>query len=376
MNMKKIKVALKERSYDICIGKNILRFLGKEIRRIGLSGKALVVTSSKIAGWYLHGISRSLKAGGFDVFSFTKLPSDESAKSERNLFSIYEHLLKNGFDRSSFLVALGGGVVGDVAGFAASTFMRGIPWVAVPTTLLAQVDSAIGGKTAIDLPDGKNLIGTFHQPRLVFSDVSTLGTLPDREIRHALAEIIKYGVIWDGKFFRFLEENILKAKKKDPETLLTMVRRCAEIKAKVVGGDERETKGFRAILNYGHTFGHAFEAASGKWSIPHGEAVAIGMSAAGRLACRLGVFSRKEDERQRILIRKAGLPVHLPREVKLSRVLECIRHDKKKVKGVLKFVLPVKIGKVKVFSGIPAGTVRGVIQCLQREGRRGGSRNG
>lgn len=363
--MKRIRVALKERSYDVCIGKNILPLLGKEIRRIGLSGKALIVTSPKIAGWYLGRVSKALRSAGFEVFSFSKLPSDESAKSQKNLFGIYRHLLKNGFDRSSFLIALGGGVVGDVAGFAASTFMRGIPWIGVPTTLLAQVDSSIGGKTAIDLPDGKNLIGTFHQPRLVFSDVETLKTLPDREIKHALAEIIKYGMIWDENFFRLLEKNILRMKRKDLKILLSAVSRCAEIKARVVGGDERETKGLRAVLNYGHTFGHAFEAASRGWSMPHGEAVALGMMAAGRLACELGVFPWRDYERQRTLIQKAALPVRLHRSVKLSRVLESIRYDKKKIKGVLRFVLPVKIGKVKVVSAISAEKVRKTIEQLQ-----------
>lgn len=351
--MKRIRVCLKNNSYPVLIGNGILQVLGKELRKVRFPGKVLVVTNPGIARLYLNRVTNVLKKENFKVFTFAGLPANESAKSGAGLFSIYKSLLRWGLDRSSGLIALGGGVVGDVAGFAAATFMRGIPWAGVPTTLLAQVDSAIGGKTAINLPEGKNLAGIFYQPRLVLSDVAVLKTLPDREIRNALAEVIKYGVIRDPSFFAYLEKNIGKACRKDFRVLEKIVTVCAAIKAEVVSEDEKEVTGARAVLNYGHTFAHGFEAASGKWSISHGEAVAMGMRAAAELAASLALLSGRDAERQKNLIEKAGLPAVLPGKLKTVRVLKCMSHDKKKEKGTLKFVLPVKIGKVQIYRSIP-----------------------
>ncbi len=365
--MKKIKVRLKKNGYSILVGRGILPLLADRLKRLGLDGKAMILTNEVVGAFYLKKVLGVLKKGGYETGYDDTLPLNESAKSEKTLSRIYSRLVKSGLDRSSFLIALGGGIVGDVTGFAAATYMRGIPWVVLPTTLLAQVDSAIGGKTGINLPAGKNLVGAFHQPRLVLADIDFIETLPSGEVCHALAEVIKYAVIWDARFFSFLEKNMALARAKDPRVLERIVYECARIKKTVVQQDEKEEKNIRAILNYGHTFAHGFEAACEAWtaSMPHGEAVALGMLAAGELACRMGLFSRKEQKRQALLIRAAGLPLQLKRNFSVPQILKYMMHDKKAQAGTLRFILPIRIGQVEVRKDAPLPLVRDVIQWLR-----------
>lgn len=365
--MRELKVRLRDRSYSIVIGRGAVRLLAKELQALGLSGRLMVVTNRAVGELFLGTIRKVFKGPKFELHVHNRLPQNESAKSCKAFAAISSSMLRAGFDRSGTLVALGGGVVGDVAGFAASTYMRGIPWVVVPTTLLAQVDSSIGGKTGINLPEGKNLVGSFYQPRLVVSDIDFLKTLPAHELKHALAEVIKYAVIWDVNFFGYLEQNIAKACRGDLGVLERIVCECAAIKKTIVERDEREEKGLRLMLNYGHTFAHAFEAASSDWtrSLPHGKAVAVGMVAAGNLACRLGWFSGAAQTRQVRLIQKAGLPVTLGMNLSPRRILESMHHDKKMRQGSLRFVLPLKIGKVSVREDIPLGMVREIIEALR-----------
>ncbi len=346
------------------IGKGVLPLLGRRLRRLGFSGKVMIVTNCVIAERchaQLRKIRASLKNHGFSVSVCESLPKGEAAKSCEWLFRIYSSLLKQDFDRSSLLVALGGGVVSDLTGFAAATYKRGIPWAVVPTTLLAQVDASIGGKTAIDLKEGKNLVGAFYQPSLILSDMSFFKTLRDWEFRNGFAEVIKYSVIWNSGLFHFLERNMEEAKRKSDRILERIVYECARIKKIVVERDEKEEKGLRHILNYGHTFAHAIETAS-KNRIPHGKAVAVGMVAAGRLACRLGLFYKKDQIRQESLIKRAGLPIAIKHGVSIKRVLECMQHDKKKKDGKLRFILPLRIGKVVVRNDISLSLVHNVIR--------------
>jgi len=364
--MKEIKVRLKNNGYPILAGRGILSLLPKRLNSLGLRGKAMILTNEVVGAFYLKKIVKLLNKAGFEVCHDDTLPINESAKSDKTLFRIYSGMVKAGLDRSSFLIALGGGIVGDVTGFAASTYMRGILWVGLPTTLLAQVDSSIGGKTGINLPEGKNLVGAFHQPRLVLADTDFIETLPSNELCHALAEVIKYAVIWDARFFSFLEKNMARARAKDLGVLEKIVYECARIKRTVVEQDEKEEKDLRALLNYGHTFAHGFEAACEKWtdSMPHGEAVALGMLAAGELACRMGMFSRSEQQRQSLLIRRAGLPLRLAKRFSAAQIMNYMKHDKKAMAGKLKFILPAKIGQVKICKGIPPSLVRNVIEWL------------
>ncbi|HEU4753500.1 MAG TPA: 3-dehydroquinate synthase, partial [Armatimonadota bacterium] len=281
------------------------------------------------------------------------------------LADVYHHLVAAGLDRRSAVVALGGGVVGDLAGFAAASYLRGIDFVQVPTTLLAQVDASVGGKTGIDLPEGKNLVGAFHQPRLVFIDLQTLDTLPEPDYRAGLAEIIKYGVIWDPELFRFLEVNRTAVLAHQPEELEHLVARSCEIKAEVVGRDEREG-GLRAVLNYGHTIGHAVEAVAGYGRYLHGEAVAIGMAAAGRLAARRGWLPESTAQRIETLIREYGLPARLREPLPVGPLMEAMLRDKKTQSGELRFILARDIGRVEV-APVAAEDVRAVLETVGAE---------
>jgi 3-dehydroquinate synthase len=336
------------------------------MRALGLSGKVMIVSDRHVGPLYLSRVKRVLRGAGFETHASEYLPPNESAKTQKTLFQIYSALVRAGFDRSSSLVSLGGGTVGDVTGFAAATFLRGLPWVAVPTTLLAQVDSAIGGKTGINLDWGKNLVGAFHQPRLVLSDINVLATLPRRDLCSSLGEVIKYAVIRDPAFFSFLETNMGKAVQGNLRILEHVVWHSARIKKEVVERDEREETGLRAILNYGHTFAHAFEAASGNWSVsmPHGEAVAAGMLAAGELAVRQGLFRPEDQARQERLIAKAGLPLSLNPRFRVRDILEGMKRDKKRKRGVIRFVLPRRIGRVMLADGIPMSEVKNVLASM------------
>ncbi len=299
--MKRIPVSLGSCSYEIVIGDEILPRLGEALRELELGSKQMIVTSRTV--WDLYGktVRDSLEGSGFDV-SITLVSDDEEAKSFQSLASIFDTLLESDFDRSSGVVALGGGVVGDVSGFAAATFMRGIRFVQVPTTLLAQVDSSIGGKTGVNHPKAKNLIGAFHQPSLVWADTSTLSSVSEREIRSGLAEIIKYSIIADPTLFKLLSENVGSFASIPKDTLVEIISRCCSIKARIVEEDEKE-QGVRSILNYGHTIGHALETLTSYAHYTHGEAIAIGMMAAARISLEIGCTDRDMVQSQEDVIK-------------------------------------------------------------------------
>ncbi|MHB8173740.1 MAG: 3-dehydroquinate synthase [Nitrospirota bacterium] len=344
--MEIVKVNLGPRSYDIFIGRALLPSLGERTKSAGLNGRAGILTNDTVGPIYAKRIIDSVRGAGYEVSVFS-LPDGEKYKTVESMTSIYDWLLAEGFDRKSFLVALGGGVIGDIAGFAAATFMRGIDFVQVPTTLLAQVDSSVGGKTGVNRPLGKNMIGAFHQPRLVLSDVDTLKTLPAEEFISGLAEVVKYGVIRDEEFFAWLEDNAEAVLEMRPKALAHLIGRSCEIKAEVVGADEREG-GLRAILNFGHTVGHAVESLTDYTGYRHGEAVSIGMAAAARLANLQGLCGPEVAERLIKLLTRFGLPVEFPGNLSPDSVLQSIGHDKKAEGGKVKFVMPTKIGDVAI----------------------------
>ena len=362
--MHKIKVDLKERGYDIIIGKGIVSG-GKpdsSVFRPFVSGrKCLVVTDGNVDRILGARFLKILGTAGADA-ELAIFKAGESSKNIGTYESLLRKACKSGLDRSSVIVALGGGVVGDVAGFVAATYMRGIDFIQVPTTLLAMVDSSVGGKTGIDLPDGKNLIGAFWQPRLVVIDPAVLTTLPKREILCGLAEIVKYGVIMDGKFFSFIEKNLRGIVGIDKRIYAKIIARCCELKAEVVCADEHETKGLRAILNYGHTFGHAVETVTGYGKYGHGEAVSIGMCIAANLAVSLNRFSPASAERQESLLKAIGLPTAIARDLSPARIYKAMLKDKKTEKGKLRLVLPDKIGKVSLAKDVNSEAVLQAIR--------------
>lgn len=354
--MHKIQVSLKTHPYSILSGAGILADAGKHLRKAGINGRCFIVSNKKVSSLYLKPLLRSLKKEKYEVFVFDSLPDSEKAKSLTELGKIYSAMLSSGLDRSSAMISLGGGIAGDVSGFAAATFMRGIAWVNIPTTLLSQVDSAIGGKTGVNLSEGKNLAGSFYQPRLVLSDSSVLESLREIEIRSALAEVIKYGVIWDSRFFKYLEKNIGRALQKEKVVLTKIVTECSKIKAHVVAQDEKELSGVRAILNFGHTFAHGIEGASAqaKKTIPHGIAVGIGMALASKLAVKKGLFAESECQRVVQLLEQAKLPTCLPSGLDVKKVLEFMQNDKKKVGKTIHFILPRRIGHVESCANVSA----------------------
>ncbi len=339
--MKLLKVGLGPQSYDIRIGSPVLGELGAVCRETGLSGMPAIVTNPTVSALYSATAIFSLRAAGYEPFCI-EIPDGEQHKNSNTLNMIYDKLLEGGIDRSCFIVALGGGVVGDIAGFAAATFLRGIPFVQVPTTLLAQVDSSVGGKTGIDHPGGKNLIGAFYQPKAVIADISTLNSLPEREYRAGLAEVVKYGVVLDSAFFEYLESAVAGLDARDAYTLAYIVSRCCQLKANVVEQDERES-GLRAVLNYGHTIGHAFEAISAYSGMIHGEAVAIGMVRAASISRDEGLCSESDLERIVGLLVKLGLPVEPPK-VSLEQIAALIANDKKSRSGLVNFICNSGIG--------------------------------
>src|SRR5512139_1412517 len=342
-----VRVALGERSYDILIGVK-LEALGAEMAKLRTGRKAAVVTNPTVNALYGRRVLASLKEAGFAAMP-VEVPDGEQYKTLDWANAIFTALLINTFDRRTPLVALGGGVIGDLTGFAAACYMRGAPFMQVPTTLLAMVDSSVGGKTGVNHALGKNMIGAFHQPRLVLMDLSVLKTLPAEEFLAGLAEVIKYGVIWDRELFDFLDRNREKVLAQEEGPLGHIIRRSCEIKADVVSKDEREG-GLRAILNFGHTIGHAVETAA-NYTMRHGEAVAIGMVYAAKLAHRIGQCDARVPERVEKLVRDYGLPAGLsamkerPAE---ARIMDAIQVDKKAEGGKVRFVLPKKIGEVAV----------------------------
>jgi shikimate kinase/3-dehydroquinate synthase len=335
-----LKVDLGDRSYSITIGQSL--FEDKDLMSRYIEGsRVAIVTNDVVAPYYLSGVQRTLEAAGKRVISIV-LPDGEEHKNIANLMKVFDVLLTEKCDRKTTLVALGGGVIGDLTGLAAATYMRGVPFVQVPTTLLSQVDSSVGGKTGINHPLGKNMIGAFYQPQAVIADTATLNTLPSRELSAGLSEVIKHGAIIDADFFDWIEANVDRLIAKEPEALAYAIQRSCEIKADVVRQDEREG-GIRAILNFGHTFGHAIEAGMGYGNWLHGEAVGCGMVMAADLSHRLGYIDRTTTIRIRSLVRAAGLPIIAP-DLGIERWLELMEVDKKNDAGQIKFILLKPLG--------------------------------
>ena len=344
--MKTITVNLGARSYPVRVGAGALPDLGVMLRELGFEGRrAAVVTDAVVAGIYAPVATQALSRAGLHPF-VVEVPAGEENKSLRCLASIYDRLIEGGMDRGSPVVALGGGVVGDMAGFAAATLFRGVPLVQVPTTLLAQVDASVGGKTGINHPAGKNLIGAFHQPRLVLIDTDTLKTLARRELVGGLAEVIKYGVILDRGLFELIEEGLPRLLDLEPALLGEVIGTCCQLKADVVARDETES-GYRAILNFGHTLGHAVESATAYRAYLHGEAVSIGMAAAARISVRRRVCRPQVCERLVGLLARAGLPVEIPEAVAREELARAIAADKKRLADKIRFVLVEEIGRVR-----------------------------
>jgi len=343
-----VTVDLGDRSYPIRIGAGNLDVLGESCRAAGLKGKCLVVTDENVAPLYAARVLRSLEQAGFTP-SLEVLPAGETTKNQLQLLHLYSRAAVCGLDRKCFMVALGGGVIGDLTGFAAASWLRGIRLVQVPTTLLSMVDSSVGGKTGINIPEGKNLVGAFHQPELVLIDVDTLKTLPRRELAAGMAEVVKYGIIWDAAFFEALEAaSAAFPAMEDPGGLIA---RCCEIKAEVVRQDEREG-GLRGILNFGHTAAHAIENVAGYGEFLHGEAVAIGMVYAARLSAALKGLPAGDADRIERLLKKLSLPVRAP-GLAWEAIRAAMAVDKKTVGGLTKFVLADRIGHVEFGCEVP-----------------------
>ncbi len=350
--------AADDRSYAIVVGSGLLASIGPALAADAT--RAVVIADAAVAESHAATVATALAGAGVAGDRIT-VASGEGSKAVAGLERLWNEMARLAVDRRTHVVAVGGGVVGDLAGFAAATFGRGLPVWHVPTTLVAQVDSAIGGKTGINLAGGKNLVGSFWQPRGVFADVATLATLPDREFKSGLAEVVKYGMILDADFFAWLEANVAAILARDPEALAHVVGRSAALKAGVVEQDERELSGLRAILNYGHTFAHAYETAGGYGRLLHGEAVAIGMQDAATLAAAHGRIDGAIVERQRRLLVAFGLPVAPPAAFAPEDLLAIMGRDKKTVGGRLRFVLPTRIGHVELVDSVEPAAVRAVL---------------
>ena len=355
--MQTLTVDLGARSYPIHIGPGLLEQAEWLLPHLAQK-RVAIVTNTTVAPLYLEKLGRPLQAAGVDVVPII-LPDGEEYKDWQTLNQIFDELLKHRAERKTTLVALGGGVVGDMTGFAAACYQRGAPFIQVPTTLLAQVDSSVGGKTGINHPLGKNMIGAFYQPKAVIADTDTLKTLPARELSAGLAEVIKYGLIWDADFFTWLESHIADLRALDPGTISYAIFRSCEIKAQVVAADEREN-GLRALLNLGHTFGHAVEAGMGYGNWLHGEAVGAGMVLAGRLSVRLGLIAADAQARIEALVAAAGLPVEAP-ALGLDQYLSYMGVDKKVEEGRIRFVLLKRIGEAFVTAEVPREALAQVL---------------
>lgn len=360
--MERIVVTLGERSYPITIASGLFNEPASFLP-LKSGEQVMLVTNETLAPLYLDKVRGVLEQAGVNVDSVI-LPDGEQYKSLAVLDTVFTALLQKPHGRDTTLVALGGGVVGDLTGFAAASYQRGVRFIQVPTTLLSQVDSSVGGKTAVNHPLGKNMIGAFYQPASVVVDLDCLKTLPPRELASGLAEVIKYGIILDGAFFNWLEENLDALLRLDGPAMAYCIRRCCELKAEVVAADERET-GLRALLNLGHTFGHAIEAEMGYGNWLHGEAVAAGMVMAARTSERLGQFSSAETQRIITLLTRAGLPVNGPREMSAQAYLPHMLRDKKVLAGEMRLILPLAIGKSEVRSGVSHELVLNAIADCQ-----------
>jgi len=355
--MQTLTVDLGDRSYPIHIGSGLLAQADLILPHLAQK-RVMIVTNTTVAPLYLAQLTATLQAGGVMVAQVV-LPDGEAYKNWETLNLIFDALLTDRAERKTTLIALGGGVIGDMTGFAAACYQRGMPFIQIPTTLLSQVDSSVGGKTGINHPLGKNMIGAFYQPKVVLADTDTLRTLPARELSAGLAEVIKYGLIWDAEFLAWLEANMDKLRALDPAAITHAIYRSCEIKAQVVGEDEREG-GIRAILNLGHTFGHAIETGMGYGNWLHGEAVAAGMVMAAQTSQRLGWISEADVARTCALIRAAGLPDVAP-DLGVDTYMEYMGHDKKVEGGKMRFVLLKKLGEAVITGDVPADVLNGVL---------------
>jgi 3-dehydroquinate synthase len=358
--MRTVAVPLGKRSYPIFVGSGLLPSLGRFSAELQLGRRCAVISDDRVAPLYAKAVLASLRSAGFEP-QLIRVPHGETSKSLKMVRSCCDQLASHRLERKSFLVALGGGVVGDLAGFVAAIYLRGVPFIQVPTTLLAQVDSSVGGKVGINLKAGKNLVGAFHQPRFVLCDLRTLNSLPSREFRAGLAEVIKYGIISDARLFTRLERDLPRLLKREAKILAEVVARCCEIKAEVVRQDETET-GLRAILNFGHTIGHAIENISGYGKYLHGEAISIGQVAAAKLSAELAGLPQEEAARIENLFRRAGLPVAIRLSARArARLLAAMRLDKKVSAGEIKFVLARRLGEVQTGRSVPPDLIGKVL---------------
>lgn len=355
-----LKFPQQSRGYDILIGADLITKSGMLFKEVGLKGRVMTVTNPTVAGLYLERLSNGLSAAGYEVDSLI-IPDGESYKSLDQAQRIYDRLIAGRYDRTCILAALGGGVIGDLTGFAAATYLRGVDFVQIPTTLLAQVDSSIGGKVAVNHPQGKNLIGAFYQPRLVIADVQTLTTLPKNEFSSGMAEVIKHGIIADANYFKLVTGELELVTALDPAFLTWVVSGSCNIKADVVQADETET-GIRAILNFGHTIGHSLEAATGYTRFKHGEAVALGMLAAVRIAIKIGWLT--DDGLLNALmsgLSRLNLPITLSK-LSVAEIYQGLTMDKKVAYGKIRWVLPKKVGEAAVTDAVPQSVIEEVLR--------------
>ena len=360
---KTLRVELGDNSYPLVVGTGLLNSVGELLMPHTKSNKVLIVSDAYVKTRYMPVVLKSLKDAGLDV-STIEVPIGEESKSLVQFSRIQDSLVEHQLDRGSMLIALGGGVIGDLAGFAAAVYMRGIPYVQIPTTLQAQVDASVGGKTAINHPKGKNLIGAFHQPKLVVIDVDTLKTLPQRDIRAGLIEVIKMGVIRDEPLFERVEENLEAILNLDDTTLIEIISQACVNKAEIVAKDEKES-GLRMVLNYGHTFGHALEAMTHYNRYRHGEAVSIGMHCAAQLATNLRMFSETDFQRQRALLKRAKLPITFPTDLTPEALCNAMYLDKKTLGGKLRLILPTRIGEVVIHDDVDDRHIlEAISQCF------------
>ncbi len=359
-HMKRIQVKLTQNPYDILIGYDCFNEIGRRIKSLKIGTDAVIITSPVIKK--LHGakLRTSLKASGITVKEMV-VPDGEQSKSATVAIDLIEKIAQYDVYKKVFVIAFGGGVIGDLAGYVAAAYKRGIPYVQVPTTFLAQIDSSIGGKVAVDLTVGKNLMGAFHQPKMVFSDTAVLKTLSRRQIQNGFAEAIKYGIIEDAELFTYIETNYNRIFEGEKTALMHVVKRCSEIKTRVVLADERETLGIRTILNYGHTVGHAIEAAGNFTQYDHGQAIAVGMRIAGEISYKYGMVTEAKLRRMNRLISDVGLPEKFE-NLEIATILKLMRHDKKFISGKNRFVLCRGIGRVTVVEGVDMKIIRAAIK--------------
>ena len=360
--MEIVRVNLGRRSYPIYIGERVSR-IGKVIKELDLSKRILVISDNKVFHYYGETIKRGLEKEGYKVF-VVKVPLGEKYKSIGQAIKLYEKCVNCKLERDSAILALGGGVINDLAGFVAATYLRGINFIAVPTTLLAQVDASIGGKVGVDLPQAKNLVGSFYQPRAVLIDIEVLKTLPVREMGNGLAEVVKYGIIRDKGLFEYLEKNLEKIRRLETNALQRVIVESVRIKAKIVAQDEREEKGKREILNFGHTIGHSVEAAGGYQGYHHGEAISIGMLKATEIAVAMHFCSPRLLLRLQKLLKRMGLPTKplIKSGVDKRKIYKSLFLDKKKKGGKLRFILPRELGDVFICENIPFYLIKKVLQ--------------